>query len=275
MAEPLLQIQGISKSFGALKASDGVTLDLYPGEIHALIGPNGAGKSTLIAQIAGSLKPDSGRVILEGRDVTATDTVARARAGLGRTFQISSLAMEDTVMQNAVLGALGARQGRLGLFARVMRNQKLREVAMAALREVGIEEFANFRTADLSHGQRRQLEVAVALTLNPHVFLMDEPMAGLGAEGSVTLVSFLQNLKRARRSCWLNMTWTLCSNLPTGSACWSMGASSPPEHRMKFVPTPRCAKPTSVKKTTKRRGRHEPASATEHIGFLRPLAGAI
>ena len=195
MAEPLLQIEGISKSFGALQASDGVSLDLYPGEIHALIGPNGAGKSTLIAQIAGSLSPDAGRVILEGRDVTATDTVARARAGLGRTFQISSLAMEDTVLQNAVLGALGARRGRLGLFARVMHDQKLREVAMAALREVGIQDFASFRTADLSHGQRRQLEVAVALTLNPHVFLMDEPMAGLGAEGSIQLVTFLQKLK--------------------------------------------------------------------------------
>lgn len=195
MAEPLLKIEGISKSFGALKASDDVSLDLYPGEIHALIGPNGAGKSTLIAQIAGSLAPDAGRVFLEGRDVTATDTVARARAGLGRTFQISSLAMEDTVLQNAVLGALGARQKRLSLFARVMQDQSLRDTAMRALREVGIEEFASFRTADLSHGQRRQLEVAVALTLDPHVFLMDEPMAGLGAEGSAHLVGFLQVLK--------------------------------------------------------------------------------
>lgn len=195
MTEPLLHIDNISKSFGALKASDNVTLDLFPGEIHALIGPNGAGKSTLIAQIAGSLTPDAGRVILEGRDVTAQDTVARARAGLGRTFQISSLAMEDSVLQNAVLGALGARQKRLGLFKRVMQDVTLRDTAMAALSEVGLEEFANFRTADLSHGQRRQLEVAVALTLNPHAFLMDEPMAGLGAEGSALLVTFLQKLK--------------------------------------------------------------------------------
>ncbi|UYV39465.1 ABC transporter ATP-binding protein [Rhodobacteraceae bacterium D3-12] len=195
MTEPLLHIDGITKSFGALKASDNVTLDLYPGEIHALIGPNGAGKSTLIAQIAGSLKPDAGRVVLEGRDVTAQDTVARARAGLGRTFQISSLAMEDTVLQNAVLGALGARQKRLGLFKPVMQDRALRDTAMAALGEVGLEEFASFRTADLSHGQRRQLEVAVALTLNPHAFLMDEPMAGLGAEGSALLVTFLHKLK--------------------------------------------------------------------------------
>ncbi|MEZ5716175.1 MAG: ABC transporter ATP-binding protein [Paracoccaceae bacterium] len=195
MAEPLLKIDGITKSFGALRASDGVSLDLYPGEIHALIGPNGAGKSTLISQIAGSLRPDAGSVHLEGRDVTALDTVARARAGLGRTFQISSLAMEDTVLQNAVLGALGARQRRLGLFGRVMKDRDLTDGAMAALTEVGLEEFAQFRTADLSHGQRRQLEVAVALTLKPHVLLMDEPMAGLGAEGSARLVPFLERLK--------------------------------------------------------------------------------
>ena len=195
MNEPLLKIEGICKSFGALTASDNVSLDLRPGEIHALIGPNGAGKTTLIAQIAGSLPPDAGRVWLEGRDVTALDTVARARAGLGRTFQISSLAMEDTVLQNAMLGALGARQKRLGLLGRVMRDTGLRDAAMAALTEVGLEEFAHFRTADLSHGQRRQLEVAVALTLKPHVFLMDEPMAGLGAEGAARLVPFLERLK--------------------------------------------------------------------------------
>ena len=195
MSDPILRIEGISKSFGALKASDNVSLDLRAGEIHALIGPNGAGKSTLISQIAGSLRPDEGRIHLEGRDVTALDVVARARAGLGRTFQISSLAMEDTVLQNAVLGALGARQRRLGLFAPVMKDRALVEVALQALRDVGLEEFAGFRTADLSHGQRRQLEVAVALTLRPHVFLMDEPMAGLGAEGSALLVTFLEKLK--------------------------------------------------------------------------------
>ena len=195
MTDPVLRIAGISKSFGALKASDSVSLDLFPGEIHALIGPNGAGKSTLISQIAGSLRPDEGQIWLEGRDVTALDVVARARAGLGRTFQISSLAMEDSVLQNAVLGALGARQRRLGLFASVMRDRDLHETAIQALRQVGLEEFANFRTADLSHGQRRQLEVAVALTLRPHVFLMDEPMAGLGAEGSALLVTFLEQLK--------------------------------------------------------------------------------
>lgn len=193
---PVLDIRGISKSFGALAASDNVSLDLRRGEIHALIGPNGAGKSTLIAQIAGSLAPDRGEVWLEGRNVTTLGPVARARAGLGRTFQISSLAMEDTVLQNAVLGALGARHRAPGLWRPVMRDAALLEIATRALREVGLEEFSQFRTADLSHGQRRQLEVAVALTLAPHVFVMDEPMAGLGAEGSAQLVTFLQSLKQ-------------------------------------------------------------------------------
>ena len=108
MSEALLETRALRKSFGALTATDNVSIDLHPGEIHAIIGPNGAGKSTLIAQICGGLKPDSGSVHLLGRDVTQDSTQARARAGLGRTFQISALAMEDSVLENVVLGALGA-----------------------------------------------------------------------------------------------------------------------------------------------------------------------
>lgn len=195
MTEPLLKLDDLHKSFGALKATDGVSLTLRPGEIHALIGPNGAGKSTLIQQIAGGLRSDSGTVHFAGHDVTALSTVARARAGLGRTFQISSLAMEYTVLQNAVLGALG-QEGRVMRFFRpVMKDAALLEKAKAALERVGLMEQAAKRTADLSHGQRRQLEVAVALTLSPSVFLMDEPMAGLGASGSKRLTGFLEGLR--------------------------------------------------------------------------------
>ena len=191
----VLQVEGISKSFGALKASDNVSIDLRPGEIHALIGPNGAGKSTLIKQISGSLRPDSGRIEVLGRDVTDLDTVARARLGLGRTFQISSLAMEFTVLQNVVLGALGARGRAFSFFRNVMKDKALLEPAQRALERVGLQEEAQRRTADLSHGQRRQLEVAVALTLQPKLFLMDEPMAGLGASGSKALTGFLDELR--------------------------------------------------------------------------------
>ncbi|MDJ0993730.1 MAG: ABC transporter ATP-binding protein [Dinoroseobacter sp.] len=195
MSAPVLQIDGVTKRFGALVASDGVTLDLRPGEIHALIGPNGAGKSTLIAQIAGGLTPDAGRVVLDSADVTALDTAARAQAGLARTFQISALAMEHTVLQNAVLGALGARGGRLALFRSVLDDSELREKAEAALDRVGLSDAAGTVTAALSHGQRRQLEVAVALTLNPKVFLMDEPMAGLGMEGTAAMTTLLDSLR--------------------------------------------------------------------------------
>ncbi|UWQ81602.1 ABC transporter ATP-binding protein (plasmid) [Leisingera sp. S132] len=196
MADVVLKTQALNKSFGALQASRDVSLDLRPGEIHALIGPNGAGKSTLIKQIAGNLAPDSGTVELLGQDVTALDTVARARMGLGRTFQISALAMEYTVLQNAVLGALGGRGRVFHFFRNVMKDPELLERAHDALERVGLTQDANRRTADLSHGQRRQLEVAVALTLKPKLFLMDEPMAGLGTAGSKALTGFLDGLRQ-------------------------------------------------------------------------------
>lgn len=195
MTEPLLHIDGLSKSFGALKATDNVSLTILPGEIHALIGPNGAGKSTLIKQIAGGLPPDAGRVWFEGRDVTALSTAQRARAGLGRTFQISSLAMEYTVLQNAVLGALGAEGRVWRFFGDVMRDVDLHASAQTALERVGLSDQVTTRTAELSHGQRRLLEVAVALTLQPKVFLMDEPMAGLGGAGSKRMTGFLDQLR--------------------------------------------------------------------------------
>jgi len=195
MTDLILETRGISKSFGALKASQNISLNLRQGEIHALIGPNGAGKSTLIKQIAGSLQPDSGQVFFQGQDVTGQTTVERARLGLGRTFQISALAMEYTVLQNAVLGALGARGKPFRFFSPVMRDTELLAVARDALEQVGLQDHAKTITAELSHGQRRQLEVAVALTLKPRAFLMDEPMAGLGGGGSKRLTGFLDGLR--------------------------------------------------------------------------------
>lgn len=195
MTDAVLSIKHLSKSFGAVHASRNVSLDLRSGEIHALIGPNGAGKSTLIQQIAGGLQPDAGQVILEGRDITRLGTAARARMGLGRSFQISELAMEDSVLQNAMLGALGAGGHRLGVFGNVLRNTSLRETAQQALTRVGLQDHLNTRAAALSHGQRRLLEIAIALTLRPKLFLMDEPMAGLGASGSKSLVRFLDKLR--------------------------------------------------------------------------------
>ncbi|MEL7258725.1 MAG: ABC transporter ATP-binding protein [Pseudomonadota bacterium] len=195
MSEPVLATHGLCKRFGALTATDDVSINLKPGEIHAIIGPNGAGKSTLIAQICGGLRPDAGRVELLGHDVSDLSTQARAQAGLGRTFQISALAMEDTVLENAVLGALGASARPWRFWQPVLKDATLKESAMSALERVGLAEDAEKRTADLSHGQRRQLEVAVALTLSPKAFVMDEPMAGLGAEGSKQMTAFLDTLR--------------------------------------------------------------------------------
>lgn len=195
MTEPVMETRGLEKCFGALRATQDVSLDLRPGEIHALIGPNGAGKSTLLAQICGTLVPDAGSVWLQGRDVTALPAPARARAGLARTFQISQLAMEDTVLQNALLGALGA-SGRPWRFLRpALSDKALRATAEAALERVGLQDHSAKVCAELSHGQRRQLEVAVALTLRPRAFVMDEPMAGLGTEGSARLTQLLDGLR--------------------------------------------------------------------------------
>ncbi|NBB98174.1 MAG: ATP-binding cassette domain-containing protein [Alphaproteobacteria bacterium] len=195
MSDIILETRKISKSFGSLRASDGISIDLRAGEIHAVIGPNGAGKSTLIHQICGGLRPDAGQVLLQGQDVTGLTTAARARRGLGRTFQISALAMEDSVLENTMLGALGASGRPWRFLAPVMGQRTLRENAEAALERVGLTDSMHTRTAALSHGQRRQLEVAVALTLDPQTFVMDEPMAGLGAEGSKNLTGFLDGLR--------------------------------------------------------------------------------
>jgi branched-chain amino acid transport system ATP-binding protein len=195
MAEPVLQLSDLRKSFGALKATDGVSLDLREGEIHALIGPNGAGKSTLIHQICGSIRPDSGTIRFLGEDMAGLDMAARVRKGLGRSFQISSLAPEFSALRNVML-AVQARQGSSFRFLRpVASDGSLTGPAMAMLERVGLEARAKVPAAELSHGERRQLEIAIALALGPKAFLFDEPMAGLGPEGSKRLTGFLDGLR--------------------------------------------------------------------------------
>ncbi|MDA7430360.1 ABC transporter ATP-binding protein [Primorskyibacter aestuariivivens] len=195
MTEPILETRGLTKSFGALVAGDDISIDLRKGEIHAIIGPNGAGKSTLIQMICGGLKPDAGQVRLMGRDVTGDSTASRARAGLGRTFQISALAMENSVLQNAMLGAMGALDHPWRFWRPVLARSDLRDRAEACLDRAGLLELRSRRVADLSHGERRQLELAVALTLQPRAFVMDEPMAGLGAGGSARMTEVLDALR--------------------------------------------------------------------------------
>ncbi len=195
MADVVLETRGLCKNFGALEVSRNVSITLTEGEVHAVIGPNGAGKSTLIHQICGSVQPDFGSIHLLGEDVTRKPTEARARAGLARTFQVSALAMEDSVLENVVLGAAGASGKAFRMLRPVLKDPELLEKARSALERVGLSDAAQKRTADLSHGERRQLEVAVALTLSPKAFVMDEPMAGLGVEGSKRMTEFLGTLR--------------------------------------------------------------------------------
>jgi branched-chain amino acid transport system ATP-binding protein len=197
MGDPVLTVDGLRKSYGALRVTDDVSLDLRPGEIHALIGPNGAGKSTLVAQIAGWVAPDGGRIRLMGQDVTRASVAARARAGLGRTFQITSVALEFTALRNVML-AVQAREGSPFRFLRAVgRDRRLVEPAMAELARFDLAGRADVPAAALSHGERRQLELAMAFARGPRLLLLDEPMAGLGAGGVGPLATLLERLKAA------------------------------------------------------------------------------
>lgn len=196
MGSPVLETIEITKHFDALVACDQVSLELREREIHAIIGPNGAGKSTLIKQICGGLKPDSGKIILNGEDVTRLDTRRRSRLGLGRTFQISALAMDDTALENVMVGCLGRKGSAMQFWRRASHDQSHMEQAFNCLERVGLGAKANIKTAELSHGERRQLEVAIALSLEPKAFIMDEPMAGLGSEGSLRMTDLLASLRK-------------------------------------------------------------------------------
>ena len=195
MVEPVLAVTDLCKRFGALAASDHVGFDLTPGEIHALIGPNGAGKSTLINQITGAIRHDSGSIRFEGREIGHLGVAGRARLGLARTFQVSSLAPEFTALQNVMLAAAAASGHVYRFFRPVFGDRRLVEPALDHLARVGLEGRAGVRAADLSHGEKRKLEMAVALAMRPKAFLLDEPMAGMGPEGSKELTGFLDGLR--------------------------------------------------------------------------------
>ncbi|WP_341212362.1 ABC transporter ATP-binding protein [uncultured Limimaricola sp.] len=196
MAEPILDIHHLSKSFGALKATDDVSLDLRAGEIHALIGPNGAGKSTLIKQISGEISPDAGEVRLNGRSLAGIDAAGRARAGMARSFQVSSVAPEFTVLQNVMLAAQGASGATFRFFRPVMRDAGLLKTARDCISQAALSGRADVPAAELAHGERRKLEIAMALALKPMLFLLDEPMAGMGTEGATALGDLLDRLRQ-------------------------------------------------------------------------------
>jgi len=195
VTEPLLDVRGLVKAFGALRATDGVTFDVLPGETHAIIGPNGAGKTTLIAQLSGDLRPDDGRIRFAGEDITLLGAAARSHKGLARSFQITSVYREFSALDNVAL-AVQAHAGHSFRFWRAAReDEALRGPARAILDEVGLGGRAQLRAANLAHGEQRQLEIAMVLATRPRLLLLDEPVAGMGVDESQRMVQFLATLK--------------------------------------------------------------------------------
>ncbi|MBI5259425.1 MAG: ABC transporter ATP-binding protein [Burkholderiales bacterium] len=191
-----LQTEGLVKRFGALVVTDGVSLDIRSGELHALIGPNGAGKTTLINQLSGELRSNAGRIRFDGRDVTADPIHRRARSGLLRSYQITSIFEEFTVLENAALSALGARQQAWGFWRPMLADARARAAAQEAVEAAGLAAYADTAAGELAYGQRRQLELAMALAANPKFLLLDEPMAGMSVQESAAVTELLQRLKR-------------------------------------------------------------------------------
>src|SRR6186713_2558478 len=196
MADTLLAVEGLTKRFGGILASDNIVLDVKQGELHAIIGPNGAGKTTLIGQLTGMLTPDTGTVRFAGEDITALPAYSRSLLGLARSFQITSLFLDLSALDNVAL-AVQAHAGHSFHFWRDARGQvELRDPARAALARVGLTARENLSASALSHGEHRQLELAMALASKPRMLLLDEPMAGLGPEESARMVAMLRELKK-------------------------------------------------------------------------------
>jgi branched-chain amino acid transport system ATP-binding protein len=194
----MLEVRGLVKNFGALRASDGIDFDVAEGETHAVIGPNGAGKTTFISQLAGNLRPDAGTVRFAGEDVTRFAAPKRARRGLARSFQITSVYPEFSALDNVLL-AVQARSGHSFRFWRPARRDiMLIEPAERVLEEVGLLPRKNVLAANLAHGEQRQLEVAMALATGPRLLLLDEPMAGMGTEESQRMIGLLSKLKQQK-----------------------------------------------------------------------------
>jgi branched-chain amino acid transport system ATP-binding protein len=196
VAEALLQIEDLSKRFGGVIASDEITLDIMAGELHAIIGPNGAGKTTLIGELTGEIAPDAGRVRFAGLDITPLSTYRRSALGLARSFQITSLFPDFTALGNVALGVQAQAGHSFHFWGDARSDPQLREPARAALARVGLAEKADAVVSKLSHGEHRQLEIAMALATKPRMLLLDEPMAGMGPTESARMVKTLRELKR-------------------------------------------------------------------------------
>ena len=196
MADALLAVEHLRKSFGALVVSDGISLEFARGELHALIGPNGAGKTTLIHQLSGLMPSDAGRTRFDGEDVTRLDMASRARKGLVRSFQITSVLPAFSALENVALAAQVRAGSSFRFLAPAAADEGVNAAARAALRRVGLERRANVRAGSLSHGEKRLLEIAIALATRPKLLLLDEPLAGLGQDETRASIRLLGELKR-------------------------------------------------------------------------------
>jgi branched-chain amino acid transport system ATP-binding protein len=196
VTEPLLRVQNLVRRFGGIVATDHVSLEIPRGELHAIIGPNGAGKTTLIAQLTGHLTPHAGSVFMGGRDITRLPAYRRCGLGLARSFQITSLLSDFTAADNVALAAQAHSGHSFRFFGNARRESGLRNAALAALQRVGLGERADVLVAKLSHGEQRELELAVALATRPQLLLLDEPMAGLGVTESARMVKLLGELRK-------------------------------------------------------------------------------
>ena len=195
MTEPLLRTAGLTKRYGGLVATDNLDFEVVAGEVHAVIGPNGAGKTTLVAQLAGEIAPTAGQIFFAGEDITRLSSPARALRGLARSFQVTSLCLEFTALQNVVLAMYARSRRRYDWWRRADRDPELHDGASKLLSEVGLSARSTALARELAHGEQRQLEVAIALAMQPRVLLLDEPMAGMGRQESAAMVSLLLGLK--------------------------------------------------------------------------------
>jgi len=196
VADPLLRVDALVRRFGGILATDHVSLDVARGELHAIIGPNGAGKTTLISQLTGHLAPHAGSIFLGGRDITGLPAYRRSGLGLARSFQVTSLLSDFTAADNVALAAQAHDGHSFRFWGNARKERGLRETARAALERVGLVGRADVPVSKLSHGEQRELELAVALATKPQLLLLDEPMAGLGVTESARMVKLLSELRK-------------------------------------------------------------------------------
>ena len=195
MADPILRVEGLNKSFGGVVATHNLDFEVEPGEIHAVIGPNGAGKTTFVAQLSGMLKPDSGRMFFDGNDITQLSAPARSHAGLARSFQITSVFRNFTALQNVALSIQAHSGHSFRMWKPAATDAELNDPARDILEQVGLGARADILAANLAHGEQRQLEIAMALATRPKMLLLDEPTAGMGPEDTQRITEFLAGLK--------------------------------------------------------------------------------